>query len=110
MAYGQKQEGRIGAMNSWVIETLREDDVIVIDLFDKVYEGTYSGANLSTAIATRTKRGQVIYGGIRDAPADHRDRGLCDLLPRHGSDAHPQCHAVGLQRSVSHRRCHLHAG
>jgi regulator of RNase E activity RraA len=60
-------EGRIGAMNSWVIETLVEDDAIVIDLFGKVYKGTYSGANLSTAIATRTRRGQVIYGGIRDA-------------------------------------------
>ncbi len=67
MQYGHEQEKRIGAMNSWVIETLREDDVIVIDLFGKVYEGTYSGANLSTAIATRTKRGQVINGGIRDA-------------------------------------------
>ncbi|MBN2003545.1 MAG: RraA family protein [Anaerolineae bacterium] len=67
MEYGHTVEGRIGEMNSWVIETLVEDDVIVIDLFGKVYEGTYSGANLSTAIATRTKRGQVIYGGIRDA-------------------------------------------
>jgi regulator of RNase E activity RraA len=67
MDYGHEQEGRIGAMNSWVIETLVEDDVIVIDLFGKVYKGTFSGANLSTAIATRTKRGQVIYGGIRDA-------------------------------------------
>jgi regulator of RNase E activity RraA len=67
MDYGHEQEGRIGAMNSWVIETLVEDDVIVIDLFGKVVKGTFSGANLSTAIATRTKRGQVIYGGIRDA-------------------------------------------
>lgn len=67
MNVGQEQEGRIGAMNSWVIETLVEDDVIVIDLFGKVYEGTYSGANLSTAIASRTKRGQIIDGGIRDA-------------------------------------------
>ncbi len=67
MDYGHNEEGRIGAMNSWVIETLVQDDVIVIDLFDKVYEGTYSGANLSTAIASRTRRGQVIYGGIRDA-------------------------------------------
>jgi regulator of RNase E activity RraA len=67
MAYGHEQEGRIGAMNSWVIETLVKDDVIVIDLFGKVYKGTFSGANLSTAIGTRTGRGQVIYGGIRDA-------------------------------------------
>ena len=67
MTYGHEEEGRIGAMNSWVIETLVKDDVIVIDLFGKVYEGTFSGANLSTAIASRTGRGQVIYGGIRDA-------------------------------------------
>ena len=67
MDYGHEEEGRIGAMNSWVIETLVKDDVLVIDLFGKVYKGTYSGANLSTAIASRTGRGQVIFGGIRDA-------------------------------------------
>jgi len=67
MDLGQKEEGRVGEMNSWVIETLREDDCIVIDLFGKVWEGTFSGGNLATAIATRTKRGQVIHGGIRDA-------------------------------------------
>jgi regulator of RNase E activity RraA len=67
MDYGHEEEGRIGAMNSWVIETLVKDDVIVVDLFDKVYQGTYSGANLSTAIASRTGTGQVIWGGIRDA-------------------------------------------
>ena len=67
MDYGHQQEGRIGAMNSWVIETLVKDDAIVIDLFGKVYKGTYSGANLATAIATRTGTGQVIEGGIRDA-------------------------------------------
>ena len=54
MDLGNNKEGRIGEMNSWVIETLVEDDVIVIDLFDKVWKGTYSGANLSTAIASRT--------------------------------------------------------
>ena len=66
MEHGHTEEGRIGQMNSWVIETLVKDDVIVIDLFEKIYQGTYSGGNLSTAIATRTGRGQVIYGGIRD--------------------------------------------
>ena len=67
MEYGQNAEGRIGAMNSWVIETLVKDDCVVVDLFGKVYEGTFSGANLSTAIAARTGTGQVIHGGIRDA-------------------------------------------
>ena len=77
MDYGHEQEGRIGAMNSWVIETLTQDDVIVIDLFGKVYKGTFSGANLSTAIATRTGRGQVIYGGIRDAQQIYEIEGFC---------------------------------
>ena len=77
MDYGHGQERRIGAMNSWVIETLTKDDVIVIDLFGKVYKGTFSGANLSTAIATRTGRGQVIYGGIRDAQQIYEIDGFC---------------------------------
>ena len=71
MEYGHKQEGRIGMMNSWVIETLVRDDVIVVDLFGKIFEGTFSGGNLSTVIATRTGRGQVIYGGIRDVQQIH---------------------------------------
>jgi regulator of RNase E activity RraA len=66
MEMGHTQEKRIGMMNSWVIETLVKDDVIVVDLFGKIFQGTFSGGNLSTAIATRTGRGQVIYGGIRD--------------------------------------------
>jgi regulator of RNase E activity RraA len=66
LEYGHKEEDRIGFFNSWVIETLQPDDVMVVDMFDKVYEGTFSGGNLSTAVATRTKRGQIIYGGIRD--------------------------------------------
>ncbi len=67
MEYGHNEEGREGEMNSWIIQTLVKDDVIVIDLFGKILKGTFSGGNLSTAIATRTGRGQVIYGGIRDA-------------------------------------------
>jgi regulator of RNase E activity RraA len=66
MELGQKQEGRIGWFNSWAIETLVEGDVVVVDLFGKIYEGTFTGGNLSTSIATRTKRGQVIFGGMRD--------------------------------------------
>lgn len=67
MNQGLQVEGRRGFFNQWVIDTLVEDDVVVVDLFDKVHEGTYVGGNLSTAIATRTKRGgAVIWGGIRD--------------------------------------------
>jgi len=65
--YGHKEENRRGTMNQWVIDGLVEDDVIVIDLFDKLFQGTFVGGNLSTAIKTRTKRGgSVIWGGVRD--------------------------------------------
>ena len=67
LEYGQKEEGRNGFFNQWVVDSLTEDDVVVVDLFDKVYEGTYVGGNLSTAIAARTKRGgAIIWGGIWD--------------------------------------------
>ncbi len=56
----------VGLHNSWVIDTLVEGDVVVVDLFGKVKDGTFAGDNLGTAIANRTKRGMVIHGGIRD--------------------------------------------
>ncbi|MFE5317771.1 RraA family protein [Paenibacillus sp. NPDC056579] len=67
LTYGHEQEGRKGFFNQWVIDSLGEDDVVVVDMYDKIYQGTYVGGNLSTAISTRTKRGgAVIWGGIRD--------------------------------------------
>ena len=38
---------------------------MVIDMFDKIFQGTYSGGNLSNAIAARGE-GQVLWCGIRD--------------------------------------------
>lgn len=67
LRYGHQEEDRRGFFNQWVIDSLGEDDVVVVDMFDKVHLGTYVGGNLSTAISTRTKRGgAVIWGGIRD--------------------------------------------
>lgn len=64
---GHENEGRKGFFNQWVIDSLVEDDVVVVDLFDKIVEGTYVGGNLTTAIHSRTKRGgAVIWGGVRD--------------------------------------------
>lgn len=39
-----KSEGRTGTFNQWVIDDLVEGDVCVIDMYDKIYKGTYSGA------------------------------------------------------------------
>ena len=64
-----KTEGRIGGQNSdrGVIDESIENDVIVVDLFGKVRDGTFAGDNLATAIMTNTRRGLVVDGGIRDA-------------------------------------------
>ncbi len=60
-------EGRTGTPNQWVVEELVDRDVIVIDMYDKIYKGTFVGGNLTTAIKKKTNTGgAVIWGGIRD--------------------------------------------
>lgn len=59
-------EGRIGGQNSWIIDTLQEGDVLVVDLFGKIKYGTFVGDNLSTSIANKAGTGLVVDGGIRD--------------------------------------------
>jgi len=66
-------EGRIGGQNSWVIDTLVENDCIVVDLFGKIKNGTFAGDNLGTSIHAKTKTGMVIDGGIRDTQR------ICDI-------------------------------
>lgn len=62
-----RSEGRRGTHNLWVVDSLVEGDCVVVDMYDKVYEGTFVGGNLSTAIKNNTKTGgAVIWGGIRD--------------------------------------------
>ena len=64
---GRENDERSGYFNQWVIETLVEDDVLIVDMCDQILYGTFVGGNLSTAIKRRTKNGgAVIWGGIRD--------------------------------------------
>lgn len=59
--------GRSGTPNQWVLDSLQNRDVAVIDMYDKIYKGTFLGGNLTTALHTRTGNGgAVIWGGIRD--------------------------------------------
>ena len=60
-----RSEGRTGTYNQWVIDSLTEGDVVVVDMYDKIYKGTFLGGNLTTAIRNKTKTGGgVIWGGI----------------------------------------------
>ena len=61
-----KAEGRIGGQNSWVIDTLEKNDVMVVDMFGKIKDGTFVGDNLSTSLQKRTQAGAVLHCGIRD--------------------------------------------
>ena len=61
-----KKEGRIGDENSWIIDILQPGDVLVVDLFGKIQDGTIVGDNLSTAIFAKSHNGLIVDGAVRD--------------------------------------------
>jgi len=62
-----KKEGRVGSgQNSWVIDTLQPNDVLVVELFGKIKDGTFAGDNLSTSIFAKTATGLIVDGAVRD--------------------------------------------
>ena len=61
-----KARGLMQSPNQRVIDMLQPDDVVVVDLFGKVENGTFIGDNLAAAIFAVTKTGFVIDGSIRD--------------------------------------------
>jgi 4-hydroxy-4-methyl-2-oxoglutarate aldolase len=62
-----KAEGRVGAQNSWPIDLLSPGDVLVVDMFGKIKDGTYAGDKLSTAIFVKSQNGLVVNGSVRSA-------------------------------------------
>ena len=86
-----------GTCNQWVVDRLVEGDVVVADLFDKVYNGTFVGGNLTTAIAAKTKTGgAVIWGGVRDL--EQMEKIKAAQVFYRGADPTPirECVAVGI--------------
>ena len=61
-----KAAGMGTSQNQRVIDMLQPGDVIVVDLFGKIENGTFVGDNLATAVYIATKTGMVIDGAIRD--------------------------------------------
>ena len=45
-----KEEGRKGNYNQWVIDSLTEGDVVVVDMYDKIYKGTFLPGDTQTAL------------------------------------------------------------
>ena len=52
--------------NQRVIDALQPGDVLVVDLFGKIENGTFAGDNLTAAIVGATGNGFVIDGAVRD--------------------------------------------
>ena len=63
-----KAEGRTqsGGTNSWPIDKLQNGDIYVADSYGKIADGTLIGDNLGNAIYTKTKKGVIFYGAVRD--------------------------------------------
>ena len=62
-----REKGLNGTPNQWVLDGLTARDVAVVDMYDKIYKGTFLGGNLTTALHQKTGNGgAVIWGGIRD--------------------------------------------
>ena len=61
-----KQENRVGAQNSWIIDILQPGDILVVDLFGKVKDGTLIGDNLGTSIFSKCHNGLIVNGAVRD--------------------------------------------
>ena len=85
---GHNEEGRQGNYNQWVIQSLVEGDVAVVDMYDKIFKGTFLGGNMTTALKKKTVNGgAVIYGGVRDMEQMRTIEGIqvfyrgCDVTP-----------------------------
>lgn len=61
-----KEEGRVGATNSWPIDVLKEGDVYVADSYGKIVDGTLIGDNLGNSIYAKSHTGVIFYGSVRD--------------------------------------------
>lgn len=59
-------QGLTASLPERVIDRLQPGDVVVVDMFGKITDGTFGGDNLHTAIYSVTKTGFVIDGSIRD--------------------------------------------
>jgi 4-hydroxy-4-methyl-2-oxoglutarate aldolase len=74
---GDKKGKHLGiGENSWVIDTLQPGDVLVVDLFGKIKDGTFIGDNLGTSIYTKSHNGLIVDGGVRDTTGIREIKGF----------------------------------
>ena len=91
-------EGRISkGQNSWVIDTLQPNDILVVDLFGKVVNGTFAGDNLATSISAKSKTGLVVNGAVRDLTGIAEIKGFIGYV----RDFHPSAIAEVMLTGIN---------
>ena len=91
-------EGRISkGQNSWVIDTLQPNDILVVDLFGKVVNGTFAGDNLATSIYAKSKTGLVVNGAVRDLTGIAEIKGFIGYV----RDFHPSAIAEVMLTGIN---------
>ncbi len=65
-ANAKKEGEKVNGENSWIIDRLQPGDVMVVDLFGKIKDGTIIGGNLATSVFTKSHNGIIVNGSIRD--------------------------------------------
>lgn len=74
-----RKEGRMWQQKrtvSWVINSLRKNDVYVADTYNKEFLGTAIGSNLGSGVYNATGNGMITYGHIRDLERLRRIEGF----------------------------------
>lgn len=61
-----ENRAQTGGTNSWPIDILIDGDVYVADSYGKIADGTLIGDNLGNSIYSKSKRGVIFYGSVRD--------------------------------------------
>ncbi|MCO5237796.1 MAG: RraA family protein [Chitinophagaceae bacterium] len=71
-----EQRAQKGGTNSWPIDVLAPGDIYVADGYGKIVDGTLIGDNLGTSIYSRSGRGVIFYGSVRDVAGLSKIKGF----------------------------------
>ena len=102
MSTAKKKDVFGRGQNSWVIDTLVPGDVLVVDLFGKIEDGTFIGDNLGTSIYSKTKNGLIVDGSVRDVTGIQRIEGFQVYARGADPSAIGGVNAYGNQRADPH--------
>ena len=81
--------GLSGTPNQWVIDHLQSRDIIVADMYDKVYKGTFLGGNLTTALHNKNgQRRRCDLGAVSVTLSNEQGTAGTGILPRYRSYPH----------------------